>query len=56
MIAELGANVNFNQRHPYLPVIEENNQQTIPVDIIACPNDISATYFANQELSILIVP
>ncbi len=56
LIAELGTDANFNNRHPYLPVIEKNSQQTIPVDIIACPDEISANYFAKQKLSILIVP
>lgn len=56
LIAELGTDADFNNRHPNLPIHVDNEQHTIPVDIIPCPNDISAKYFNNHKLSILVVP
>ena len=63
LIAEIGMDVSFNSRHPYLPKQcsellgnETSNQQTIPVSIISCPSEISSSYFDSKQLSILIVP
>ena len=62
LIAEIGMEANFNNRHPFLPEQKikspenEVNQQTIPVTIIPCPKEISSNYFGNKQLSILIVP
>lgn len=62
LIAEIGLDARFSSRHPCLPsqatdTSENNdNQNTIPVGIIPCPNEISTAYFNNQSLSILIVP
>ncbi|MGH1536488.1 MAG: histidine kinase [Gammaproteobacteria bacterium] len=62
LIAEIGMNASFSNRHPYLPEQPNNtsedddNQQTIPVGIISCPNEISSAYFSSKPLSILIVP
>jgi len=63
LIAEIGMDASFNNRHPYLPTLSsdfsansENNQQAIPVSIIPCPSEISSSYFDNNSLSILVVP
>ncbi len=56
LIAELGTDASFNNRHPYLPENKENHEQTIPVRIIPCPNEISENYFDNHKISVLIVP
>ncbi len=62
LIAEIGMDASFNNRHPFLPEQKikspenEVSQQTIPVTIIPCPKEISSNYFGNKQLSILIVP
>lgn len=63
LIAEIGKDADFNNRHPNLPEHtsegsdnEENGQQTIPVSIIPCPKNISDTCFNGKPLSILVVP
>ena len=62
LIAEIGMDASFNNRHPFLPEQKikspenEVSQQTIPVTIIPCPKEISSSYFGNKQLSILIVP
>ena len=63
LIAEIGLNADFNNRHPFLPEntkefssTEDETQLTIPVDIISCPDEISENYFDHKPLSILIVP
>ncbi len=62
LIAEIGLDANFNNRHPYLPEQHAlssengNNQQTIPVEIIPCPRKISSSYFDSKPLFILVVP
>jgi two-component system nitrate/nitrite sensor histidine kinase NarX len=58
LVAEIGMNADFNDRHPYLPEYMGNNEQqnTIPVSIIPCPTEISMNYFDNHNLSILVVP
>ncbi len=62
LVAEIGMDASFNNRHPYLPEQHThssengNNQQTIPVEIIPCPSEISSNYFDNKPLSILVVP
>jgi len=44
LVAEIGMDISFNNRHPYLPGQHAhsskngNNQQTIPVEIIPCPS------------------
>jgi two-component system nitrate/nitrite sensor histidine kinase NarX len=63
LIAEIGVDADFNNRHPNLPEDTftisdngENDQQTIPVSIIPCPKDISDSCFNGKPLSILVVP
>ena len=62
LIAEIGMDASFNNRHPFLPEQKtdssenEVSQQTIPVTIIPCPKEIASNYFDNKLLSILIVP
>ncbi|QMU62376.1 MAG: GAF domain-containing protein [Gammaproteobacteria bacterium] len=57
LIAEIGLTTDFNNRHPFLPeAIRNSEQQTIPVDIVTCPQELSEKYFNNKPLSILVVP
>jgi two-component system nitrate/nitrite sensor histidine kinase NarX len=63
LVAELGMNANFNNRHPFLPTqcsdlsqSTEAQYVTIPVCIIPCPDEVSSSYFNSEHLSILIVP
>lgn len=58
LIAEIGLDSTFKDRHPYLPDMstDENGKQTIPVDIIPCPDEICKNYFSHEKLSILVVP
>ena len=63
LIAEIGIDANFNNRHPYLPEQKSDSleneidgQQAIPVGIIPCPKEIYASHFNNRQLSILVVP
>ena len=58
LIAEIGLDNTFQDKHPYLPENFSNNneQQTIPIAVIPCPSDINKDYFKNEELKILIVP
>lgn len=58
LIAEIGLDDSFKDKHPYLPEMNSVNQEhyTIPVDIISCPEEISKKYFAKEKLSILVVP
>ncbi len=58
LIAEIGLDSTFQDKHPYLPESDSSasEQQAIPVAIIPCPNEISKNYFNNEELVILVVP
>lgn len=63
LIAEIGADADFNNRHPNFPEDtfaeaddEGDNQKTIPVSIIPCPKNIADTCFNGKALSILVVP
>ena len=50
LIAEIGLDETFEDRHPYLPenFSTSNEQQTIPVTVIPCPNDLKKEYFNNE--------
>lgn len=63
LVAEIGADADFNNRHPNLPndtfpkaEDEQDSQQTIPVSIMPCPKNITDTCFNGKPLSILVVP
>ncbi len=58
LIAEIGLDTTFQDKHPYLPknMPDTNSNQTIPVDVIPCPEQLNKRYFNSEELSILIVP
>ena len=58
LIAEIGLDATFQEKHPYLPenMPDSNSNQTIPVDIIHCPEELNKNLFNNEKLSILIVP
>lgn len=63
LIAEIGADADFNNRHPNLPdqsstssEKNEGGQHAIPVSIIPCPKNIADKFFSGEQLSILVVP
>ncbi len=57
LISEIGLNNEFSNRHPELPKDKNSNQQqTIPVSIIPCSQEILDRYFDGRNLSILVVP
>ena len=58
LIAEIGLDATFQERHPYLPknIFDSADYQVIPVDVVACPDEISSRLFDNEKLSILVVP
>ncbi len=58
LIAEIGLDATFQDRHPYLPknISDSTGYQVIPVDVMTCPNEISGTLFNNEPLSILVIP
>ena len=58
LIAEIGLDASFQDRHPYLPenISYSSSNQTIPVDVISCPTQLSKKFFNDEKLSILIVP
>ena len=58
LIAEIGLDSTFQEKHPYLPknMSDSKSNQTIPVDIIPCPEELNKNLFNKEKLSILIVP
>ncbi len=58
LIAEIGLDETFQDRHPYLPkgTSGSSGNQAIPVDVMACPGEISSSLFDDEKLSILVVP
>lgn len=58
LISEIGLDAKFRDKHPYLPadMPDINRNQTIPIDIIPCPNELNEKLVNNGKLSILIVP
>ena len=58
LIAEIGLDVSFQDKHPYFPenMSDPGGDQAFPVDVIPCPGELSKQFFANEKLSILIVP
>lgn len=58
LIAEIGLDSSFQDRHPYLPenITGTSEHQTIPVTVMPCPKELCKTYFNDEELIILVVP
>ncbi len=57
LIAEIGLDSTFQNKHPYLPEnITHNTQQTIPIIVLDCPHELCKKYFNNEKLKILVVP
>ena len=58
LIAEIGLDAAFKDKPPHLPenLSSSSAEQTIPVSVLSCPNQISKRFFDNEKLSILIVP
>lgn len=58
LIAEIGLDATFEDKHPSLPsnISHSSSDQTIPVDVIPCPEQTSKKYFNSKKTLILIVP
>jgi len=58
LVAEIGLNTTIQKYDPLLPhtLTKQNEKQTIPVEVVDCPNDIKTSMFSGSEVSILIIP
>lgn len=58
LIAEIGFDADPGDEHPYLPesMLESDEQRTVPIRVIPCPDQTSEDIFDNEKLSILIIP
>ncbi|MXY14981.1 MAG: GAF domain-containing protein, partial [Proteobacteria bacterium] len=58
LIAGTGIESTLKDKPPFLPesMADSNEQQTVPIRVVACPLQISRAIFDGERLSVLVIP
>ncbi len=58
LVAEIGLDAELQKHDPLLPrtLVNQNEEQTIPVEVVDCPNGNKDSAFDNADVSILVIP